>query len=81
MRALVATSLIALGLAVGCSPKVVVVKEPTTNSTEQHPQQVDPAGNPIATDDPRASDPNGEPDWGIKDPSDSQEYALSLIHI
>jgi hypothetical protein len=61
--------------AVACvtRERVIVVKDPTpSNPSETVPND----GNAIATD-PRPDDTiaTDEPDWGIKSPSDSREYA------
>jgi hypothetical protein len=65
MKRVVFTSLV-LFLAIGCSPreKIVVVKEPKN----------DPGTQPIAADEGSGVADSDEPDWGIKDPSDSRRY-------
>ena len=77
MRALVLTSIIALAAACAPREKVIVIKEPASgtdkNAQQQQPQQ-ESGSNPVATDgNPIAT--SDDPDWGIKDPSDSREYA------
>ncbi len=61
--------------AVACvtRERVIVVKDPAPgNPTESVPNE----GNAIATDPPHDDAiAEGEPDWGIKSPSDSREYA------
>ena len=61
--------------------RVIVVHEPGPGQTTE-PQPPPPDGNTIATDDRRnqqiASD---EPDWGIKNPSDSREYARVVAKV
>ncbi len=69
---LAVSSLLLLAAACVTRERVIVVKEPAnsgpqTNPTEGGPVIAEPAG-----DTPIASD---EPDWGIKNPSDSREYA------
>ena len=65
-RAVVVTSL--LVLAACTRERVVIVHEPATDKNA-----VAPEGAPIATDGDRTPS-DDEPDWGIKNPSDSQEY-------
>ena len=65
-RAVVVTSL--LVLAACTRERVVIVHEPAIDKNA-----VTPGGTPIATDGDRSST-DDEPDWGIKNPSDSQEY-------
>jgi len=74
MRALVITSILALAAACGPRERVIVIKEPAQNAALQGAQAESGAGGaPIATDGREpASD---EADWGIKNPSDSVEYA------
>ncbi|MBX3223329.1 MAG: hypothetical protein KF795_22645 [Labilithrix sp.] len=73
MRALVLTSLIALAAACAPREKIIVIKEPASG-TDKNAQQQDPDGSdPVATDG--VTPGSDEPDWGIKDPSDSREYA------
>ena len=72
MRALVLTSIIALAAACAPRERVIVIKEPAAGQKEASAVAQDPSGDPVATDDTPSSD---EPDWGIKDPSDSREYA------
>jgi hypothetical protein len=75
-RALLFTSLVLLAAACGPRERVIVIKEPANGAKGSNASQTDPneAGStPIAKDsDGVASD---DPDWGIKDPSDSREYA------
>jgi hypothetical protein len=77
MRALVLGSIIALAAACAPREKVIIIKEPASvpgaNDKNTQAQVQEPTGtSPIATDTPRTND---EPDWGIKDPNDSREYA------
>ena len=72
-RTCLVTSVLALALfANGCvtRERVIVVKEPAgeKNASDANPALPGSAGNPIATSD------SDDPDWGIKNPSDSQEY-------
>lgn len=72
-RTVLVTSLFLLAAA--CAPKerVVVVHEPAPDTKESKP-----VDQPVASDPSSGSGDNGiasdEPDWGIKDPSDSREY-------
>jgi hypothetical protein len=61
-------------LAVACvRERVVVVHDPTPGQPSDPQNPSNPA---IATDPPRDQQiATDEPDWGIKDPSDSREYA------
>jgi len=62
-------------LAIACvtRERVIVVKEPTPGGpTETVPIEGNPVIADPGNDSPIASD---EPDWGIKNPSDSREYA------
>ena len=74
MRALLPSSLLALALAVGCSPRerVVVIREPGPDT--QKNAAAGPDGSPIASDPPG----EGEPDWGIKDPTDARLYEQAI---
>ena len=74
MRAFVLTSVLAVAAACGPRERVIVIKEPASGPEKnaQAQQQTNP-DTPIATDG--GSAPNDEADWGIKDPSDSREYA------
>ena len=66
-RAFVVTSLLAL---VACTrERVVIVHEPATDKNA-----VVNDGSPIAVDGERPAT-DDEPDWGIKNPSDAQEYS------
>lgn len=69
-RAFVLTSLLALAAACGPSEKIIIVKEPVNDASSKNAKEID---NPIAKNDSGIA--NDEPDWGIKSPSDSQEYA------
>jgi hypothetical protein len=66
------------GIVNGCSPneRIIVVKEPSGDPNA--PQLVDgtsPQGDkPIAVDGDRPNVSEEDSDWGIKNPSDSQEY-------
>ena len=67
------SSLLLLAVACVTRERVIVIKDPSTNTgTPTNPSE----GNVVAMDPngdaPIASD---EPDWGIKNPSDSREYA------
>jgi hypothetical protein len=79
MRAFALVSLVAL--AVACSPreKIIVIKEPAADPPK--PAPIEPTttttNEPIATD----SAPSDESDWGIKDPSDSREYARVIDRV
>ncbi|MBS2013845.1 MAG: hypothetical protein JST00_13230 [Deltaproteobacteria bacterium] len=77
-RALLFTSVLALATAAGCvTERVVVVKEPAGD------KNASTANNP---DKPVAVDPNGgtgiasndEADWGIRNPTDSEEYKRTI---
>jgi hypothetical protein len=77
MRALASFALTStIALAAACAPreKVIIIKEPVSSGPtgDKNAQQVD-GSNPIASDGDRPS--SDDPDWGIKNPSDSQEYA------
>lgn len=71
MRALVITSLIALSLAAGCTPreKVIVIKEPSDKTAKP----VDDSGSFIATGETTSAD-TADADWGIKEPNDARIY-------
>ena len=77
--------LAAAGAANGCvtRERVIVVKEPNDKAA---PVATDGTGNgdtgskPIATDDTGIAQ-NDESDWGIKDPSDSQEYGRVIAKV
>ena len=81
-RAFLFTSLLSLAAVVvanGCTrERVIVVKEP---SNDKNAIATD-GDKPIATDPDRtpANDDN-EPDWGIKNPSDSQEYGRVIAKV
>ncbi len=68
-RAVVVTSL--LVLAACTRERVVIVHEPATDKNAVVPDGAPSA--PVATNGDRSSS-DDEPDWGIKSPSDSQEY-------
>ena len=73
MRFALCVSSLVFFAAACVTERVIVVKDPATNTgTATNP----PEGNVVAVDPnvdtPIASD---EPDWGIKNPSDSREYA------
>lgn len=68
-RAFVLTSLVVLAAACGPRERIIVVKEPTTGGTATDKDAPPGSGDqPIATD-------SDEPDWGLRSPSDAQEYA------
>jgi hypothetical protein len=78
-RALLLTSLVALGLSAACTrEKIIIVHEPAANANANTNAKNanDPNSNPIATDDGIARD--DEPDWGIKNPNDSIAYAHTI---
>ena len=80
MRAFILTSVLAVAAACGPRERVIVIKEPASGTEKSAQAQAqaqqetpNPGGEtPIASDGPRPSD---DADWGIKDPSDSREYA------
>ncbi|HSO40159.1 MAG TPA: hypothetical protein VLT33_46855 [Labilithrix sp.] len=70
-RVFLFSSLIVLAAAAnGCTrERVVIVHEPAADKNA-----VASDGSPIATDNGDRTPNDDEPDWGIKNPSDSQEY-------
>jgi hypothetical protein len=80
-RVFLFTSLVVLAAAAnGCvtRERVIVVKEPS--SADKNAQTSD-ATQPIATDGDRGIATDDEPDWGIKNPSDSQEYGRVIAKV
>jgi hypothetical protein len=81
-RVVFLTSLVVLAaIGNGCvtRERVIVIKEPSGE-----PQKPVAGGGetPIATDgDPRPSTGEDDPDWGIKNPSDSQEYQRVIAKV
>ena len=77
------TSLVLLAaVGNGCitRERVIVVKEPSGDPNGSKPI----AGNgeqPIATDGDRPSNGDEDSDWGIKNPSDSQEYQRTIAKV
>lgn len=75
MRPIVLTSLLALTLAAGCGPKVIVIHDGAPNNANAADGG---SSAPLAVDDgPKPADPN-ESDWGIKDPNDSRAFAETI---
>jgi len=77
-RALLFTSLVAL--AAGCVPqdRIIVVKQPPAD--EKKPDAIAETDKPVAAETGIAT--NGdESDWGIKNPSDSREYARTIERV
>lgn len=70
MRALVLTSLVALAAACGPREKIIVIKEPASGTSTNAQQQGPDESNPIA-----AGGDGDDPDWGIRAPDESREYA------
>ena len=77
-RVFLCFSLIApIALANGCTrERIVVVHEPAAGKNA-----VPADGNPIATDGERNAGDGDEPDWGIKNPDDSQEYGRVIARV
>ncbi|MBX3186381.1 MAG: hypothetical protein KF819_05165 [Labilithrix sp.] len=77
-RAFVVTSLLALAAAAGCTrERVIVIKEPSSGVEKNAVATNDGAG-----DKPIATDPAGDDgEWGIKNPSDSAEYARTIAKV
>lgn len=75
-RVFLFTSLFALAAA-GCTrERIVVVHEPSTDKNA-----VATDGTPIATDGDRPTANDDDSDWGIKNPSDSQEYGRVIAKV
>ena len=77
--------LAAAGAANGCvtRERVIVVKEPSDKTAPvatDGTSNGDTGSKPIATDDTGIAQ-NDESDWGIKDPSDSQEYGRVIAKV
>jgi hypothetical protein len=80
------TSLVLLAaIGNGCvtRERVIVVKEPATGPNGSTPVAGGNGETPIATDGDRRDPQNGdeESDWGIKNPSDSQEYQRVIAKV
>ncbi len=77
------TSLVLLAaLGNGCvtRERVIVIKEPNGDSSPSKPVATD-GEQPIATDGDRPPGGDEDPDWGIKNPSDSQEYKRVIAKV
>ncbi len=57
--------------------RVIVVHDPPPTGTQNNPGQNNPGPGDVTIADPSREPPivSDEPDWGIKDPGDSREYA------
>ena len=77
------TSLVLLGaLGNGCitRERVIVVKEPSGDPNGSKPLASN-GEQPIATDGDRPTNGDDDSDWGIKNPSDSQEYQRTVAKV
>lgn len=82
-RAVFVTSLVLLAaLGNGCvtRERVIVVKEPAGDPSGSKPVAGD-GDHPIATDGDRPTAGDDDSDWGIKNPSDSQEYQRVIAKV
>jgi hypothetical protein len=74
MRALVATSFLALFAACAPRERVIVIREAATEKPTAEPRPIAPVGAPAdtTTSTPVATD---DAEWGIRSPGDTREYA------